>query len=265
MTTATRTRRSKADEAEVPAEGQAVADISSATAPEPDPAAAWLSEANSLLGDLQGGTLRKLAALAENPPAGAAVFAPLRAILLRTDSINTLNPALGAGKYAAVRAPDRDAIESGVRAFVGSLMASADRAMDAGLHDEADPVLRPADFGDRLFTGTVQPFAESLAIGLHDALPEGHPARAVEPLELDGGRRVILLGRAGGKHYRLSVAKDMTAKAVEYRREELDRARQAEERRRAEVEAAWRNSPEGLRSRIAELERKLAEAGVPAA
>jgi hypothetical protein len=209
----------------------------------------------ALLDDLAGGTVRRLAGLTRQVPTGEAAFPALNAVLARVDPANDYSNPFEAVRLWRTAVGLGERAEDAVGGLLGALLAATDAALDAALNDPVNPWVRPKDFGETMtFSGALH---AGMRAGVVGTLREGHPARAVEPLEVPYGARtvaVILLGNPANRRIRLSRVRQWTGEVNEYVRVERAGRERAERLQREERERALRNSPEG---RVKALEQEL--------
>jgi hypothetical protein len=220
--------------------------------PEAVPPRPWLTECRYWLDALDGGVLTALDNLAHSPPTDPAeLFEALAAVQHRLSRPGETDILRGATELAEGRMRAMaGAAGSTAAMLVQSLWQAADRALQAGANDPADPWVRLADFE------YTSPFQGHVG-GLVGYLPEGHAARAVEPIHsggVDGAWVVLLLPDV--PFQRLSSVRANTDNARDARRREDEAKRAREEyQERERLARESRNSPE---IRLAAIEAELA-------
>jgi hypothetical protein len=142
--------------------------------------------------------------------------------------------------------------------LVHNLLRAADAMIDAGQNDPLDPWLRLKDFGGRERVLVEAPNAGVLAAPL-DALPAGHPARALDPVPCEYGPRWVALGRDGQTRWRLSTVRNRTAQARSLALARIDQLERIAESERRRAEREERERPDAQKRRVEELEAEVAK------
>jgi hypothetical protein len=210
----------------------------------PTPPPTWGSRFNLLVDELEGGTIRRLAALAdaiptEGPPFWQAFREFLTRLCVPTAATTPAQVVMAAKTYAAARWTRPGGSGGAAADLAAAFVNRANALLDVGDNDPADPIIRPTDFPR---TGSIgEGPLQGHVVGWVAGLPLAHPAHSVPAVGMGSDAHVIV-GPKGATWARLSEVAKLTA---------AHRARQPQHAGAADAEAA-------RRERIKQLEAALA-------